>query len=82
MRSMYDKEMLAIIQALQEWQHFVEGTEHQFEIWTNHKNLEYFISAKQLNWRQAWWSLYLVWFDFLLHHKLGKLMGKPDALLQ
>ena len=38
------------------------------------------MSAKQLNRRQARWSLYLAWFDFLLHHKPGKSMGKPDAL--
>ena len=44
----HDKEMLAIIQALQEWQHFIEGAEHQCEIWTDHKNLEYFMTAKQL----------------------------------
>ena len=56
------------------------NTEHQFEIWTNHKNLEYFMSAKQLNRRQARWSLYLAQFNFLLHHKPGKSMGKPDAL--
>ena len=72
--------MLAIIRALQEWRHFVEGAEHQFEIWTDHKNLEYFMSAKQLNRRQARWSLYLARFDFQLHHKPGKSMGKPDAL--
>jgi hypothetical protein len=76
----HDKEMLAIIRALQEWRHFVEGAEHQFEIYTDHKNLEYFMSAKQLNRRQARWSLYLARFDFLLHHKPGKSMGKPDAL--
>jgi len=76
----HDKEMLVIIRALQEWCHFVEGAEHQFEIWTDHKNLEYFMSAKQLNRRQARWSLYLARFDFLLHHKPGKSMGKPDAL--
>ena len=73
--------MLAIIWALQEWQHFVEGAEHQFEIWTDHKNLEYFMLAKQLNQRQAQWSLYLAQFDFLLHHKPGKSISKPDALL-
>jgi len=72
--------MLAIIRALQEWRHFVEGAEHQFEVWTDHKNLEYFMSAKQLNQRQARWSLYLARFDFLLHHKPGRSMGKPDAL--
>ena len=45
----HDKEMLAIIRALQEWRHFVEGAEHPCEIWTDHKNLEYFMTAKQLN---------------------------------
>jgi hypothetical protein len=43
--------MLAIIWSLQEWQHFVKGAEHQFKIWMDHKNLEYFMSAKQLTGR-------------------------------
>ena len=41
----HDKEMLVIIRALQEWRHFVEGAEHKCEIWTDHKNLEYFMTA-------------------------------------
>ena len=76
----HDKEMLVIIRALQEWRHFIEGTEHQCEIWMDHKNLEYFMTAKQLNQRQARWSLYLSHFDFMLYHKPGKSMGKPDTL--
>ena len=76
----HDKEMLAIIRALQEWRHFVEGAEHPCEIWTDHKNLEYFMTAKQPNRCQARWSLYLSQFDFTLHHKPGKSIGKPDAL--
>ena len=58
----------------------MEGAEHPFEIWTNHKNLEYFMMAKKLNRRQARWSLLLARFDFLLHHRPGKTMGKSDAL--
>jgi hypothetical protein len=50
------------------------------EIWTDHKNLEYFRVAQKLNRRQARWSLYLSRFDFTLHHKPGQSMGKPDAL--
>ncbi len=42
----HDKEMLAIIRALEEWRHFLEGASHKFEIWMDHKNLEYFMSAK------------------------------------
>ena len=51
-----------------------------FEIWTDHKNLEYFRTAQKLNRRQARWSLYLSRFDFSLHHKPGRTMGKPDTL--
>jgi RNase H-like domain found in reverse transcriptase len=58
----------------------LEGAEHQFEVWTNHKNLEYFIKAKKLNHRQAHWSLLLAHFDFVMHHRPGKSMGKSDAL--
>jgi hypothetical protein len=41
----HDKEMLAIIRAMEEWRHFLEGAEHSFEVWTDHKNLEYFREA-------------------------------------
>jgi RNase H-like domain found in reverse transcriptase len=41
--------MLAIIRAMEEWRQFLEGAEHQFEVWTDHKNLEYFMTAKKLN---------------------------------
>jgi len=46
----------------------------------DHKNLEYFITAKKLNHRQARWSLYLARFNFKLVHHLERSMGKPDAL--
>jgi len=49
----HDKEMLAIICALEEWRHFLEGATHPVEIWTDHKSLEYFMTAKKLNYRQA-----------------------------
>jgi len=76
----HDKEMLAIICALEEWKHFLEGARHPVEIWTDHKNLEYFMTAKKLNCRQARWSLYLARFDFRLIHRPGRSMRKPDAL--
>jgi hypothetical protein len=36
----HDTEMLAIIQGLEEWRHYLEGARHPIEIWTDHKNLE------------------------------------------
>jgi hypothetical protein len=38
----HDTEMLAIIRGLEEWRHYLEGARHSVEIWTDHKNLEYF----------------------------------------
>jgi len=78
----HDKKMLAIIRVLEEWRHFLEEAQHPVEIWTDHKNLEYFMTAKKLNHRQVCWSLYLARFDFKLVHHPGRCMGKPDALSQ
>jgi len=78
----YDKEMLAIIHTLEEWKHFLEGAQHLVEIWMDHQNLEYFMTAKKLNRCQAHWSLYLAHFNFKLIHHPGRSMGKPDVLLQ
>ena len=33
----HDTEMLAIIRALEEWRHYLEGARHPVEIWTDHK---------------------------------------------
>ena len=41
----HDKEMLAIIRGLEVWRHLLEGAQYKFEIWTDHKNLEYFMKA-------------------------------------
>jgi hypothetical protein len=76
----HDVEMLAVMRALEEWTHYLEGARQPFEIWTDHKNLEYFRTAQKLNQRQARWSLFLSRFNFTLHHKPGCTMGKPDTL--
>jgi len=76
----HDKEMSAIIRCLEEWRHFLEGAVIKFEIWTDHKNLEYFIKAQKLNRRQTRWALYLLRFNFMLKHVSKSKMGKADSL--
>ena len=76
----HDKEILAIIRGLESWRHLLEGVQSKFEIWTDHKNLEYFMKVQKLNWRQAQQALYLSRFDFNLKHVLGTRMGKIDGL--
>ena len=76
----HNKEMLVVVRCLEVWRYFLEGTVVKFEIWTNHKNLEYFMKMQKLNWKQARWALYLSRFDFILKHVPGSKMGKADSL--
>ena len=55
----HDKEMLAIVRGLEVWRYLLEGAQFKFEIWTDYKNLEYFMKVQKLNRRQARWALYL-----------------------
>ena len=45
----HDKEMLAIVRCLEAWRHFLEGIIIKFEIWTDNKNLKYFMKVQKLN---------------------------------
>ena len=76
----HDKEMLAIVRELEAWRHLLEEAQFKFEIWTHHKNLEYFMKVQKLNRRQARWALYLSRFDFTLKHVAGTKMRKADGL--
>src|SRR5260221_9304629 len=78
----HDKEMLAIMCALDKWHHFLEGVMEKFKNLMDHQNLTYFQDTQKLNCWQAHWSLFLSCFDFSLHHQPGQLMGRPDTLSQ
>ena len=49
----HNKEMLAMIRCLEAWRHYLEGAKLEFEIWTDHKNLQYFMTSQKLNRRQV-----------------------------
>ena len=75
----YDKEMLAIVEAFKHWRAYLEGIKN-ITVYTDHKNLEYFTTSKVLNRRQARWAELLANFDFKIMYRPGDKMGKPDAL--
>lgn len=76
----YDREMLAIVEALKDWRSFLEGLPQPFEIHTDHENLKWWTTAQDLSRRQARWALWLSRFDFRLIHKPGKANTEADAL--
>ena len=76
----YNRELLAIIRALEEWQHYIQGSGHMTIIYSDHQNLTYFRAAQKLNRRQARWSLYLSEFDVKLVHQPRSKMAQSDTL--
>jgi hypothetical protein len=76
----YDKELMAIVWAFEEWRLELEGTLHPIQVLSDHKNLEYFISTKLLNCHQTHWAEYLSCLNFKIVYCPGKAGGKPDAL--
>jgi hypothetical protein len=45
----YDRELFGIIQALEAWRHYLQGSRHPVMILLDHKNLTYFCMAQKLN---------------------------------
>ena len=49
----YNKELLATVEALLKWRKYLLDTREPFEIWMDHKNLKYFREPHKLNRQHA-----------------------------
>jgi hypothetical protein len=47
----YDKELLAIIMAFEQWRPYLAGAQHRVQVLIDHKNLLYFTTTRTLNHR-------------------------------
>jgi len=76
--STYDKELHALIRALQTWQHYLLPKE--FVIHSDHESLKYLKGQGKLNKRHAKWVEFLEKFPYVIRHKKGKNNVFTDAL--
>ena len=76
----YDKELMAIIRAFEEWRPELEGSTYPIDVITDHKNLEYFMFTKQLSCCQAHWSEFLSCFNYHITYCSEKADSKLNAL--
>ncbi|KAK8600731.1 hypothetical protein V6N12_050582 [Hibiscus sabdariffa] len=74
----YDKEMYALIRALETWQHYLLPKE--FMIHTDHEALRYITGQHKLNKRHAKWVEFLESFPYVIRYKKGKENVVADAL--
>ena len=76
----YDKELLAIIEGFKNWRHYCIGTDQPVVVYTDHNNLRYFMTSRNLNRRQARWSLFLADYNFEITVRPGSQQIVSDAL--
>ena len=74
----HDMELAAVVFALNIWRHYLYGEE--FELYSDHKNLKYIFTQRDLNMRQRRWIEFLEDYDFTLHYHHGKANVVADAL--
>jgi hypothetical protein len=77
-----DRELLAIVQALKEWRHYIQGSGHTTIVLSDHDNLQHFKVPQTIGWWMAWWTLYLFKFNIKLVHIPGKKDIQADSLSQ
>jgi len=77
----HDKELLAIVRAMEEWRGELTGLVNRFTVLSDHKNLQHFMTARKLSERQVRWSQVLSQFNFQLRFRAGKKSLRPGCAL-
>uniref|UniRef100_A0A2N9HUP0 Integrase catalytic domain-containing protein n=1 Tax=Fagus sylvatica TaxID=28930 RepID=A0A2N9HUP0_FAGSY len=76
----YDKELYALVRALETWQHYLWLKE--FVIHTDHESLKHLKGQGKLNRRHAQWMEFIETFPYVIKYKQGKENIVADALSQ
>ena len=74
------KELLTILEAFKEWPHYLVETKDPITVYTDHQNLQNFLTTKVWNQHQIRWAQQLANYNFKIVYRPGKRGGKPDAL--
>ncbi|SGZ27897.1 BQ5605_C026g10216 [Microbotryum silenes-dioicae] len=76
----HDKELLAIVECIKIWRHYLEGSQHPFKIYTDHAALQYFQTKRVLTRRQARWSETANHHKYTIEYRSGSKNNKADTL--
>jgi hypothetical protein len=74
----HEKELYAIKLALTKWRHFLHGS--KFDVFTDNSACKWFMHTPVLTAKLTRWLDFFSRFDFVLHHRPGKLNVVADAL--
>ncbi|KAI0995137.1 hypothetical protein K3495_g13044 [Podosphaera aphanis] len=76
----HDKELLAIVACMREWDAELRGLAKVFTITSDHMNLKYFLTTRRLSERQIRWAEFMSRFRYNLIYRKGSENERRDAL--
>jgi hypothetical protein len=76
----YERELLAVIKALEHWRPHLAATEEPVTVLTDHANLTFWKNPRKVNRRVARWFATLQDYNLIIKHVPGKLHTGPDML--
>jgi len=75
-----EQEFLAIIRAIQEWRHYINGAPEETIIWTDYNNIIHWTNPAKLSRRMTRWSTTLSAYKIKIKHIAGNKNTTADAL--
>lgn len=77
-KSTYERELMALVLAVQHWRHYLLG--RKFLVVTDHKPLKNLLQQRICTPDQQYWVAKLLGYEFEIRHKAGTDNGAADAL--
>jgi len=76
----HNEELFVIREAFKEWKRYLWGEEAPVTVYTDHQNLQCFLTKEVWNQRQMRYAQELTNYNFKIVYRLGSRGGKPETL--